>query len=125
MKIPWGEILVSMGAGLVVRKLARDLRAETPEPVVIPSRFVPQPFAVYMERIVWALTPECDPKKTRSVRNVLNRNEQIVRQAYAEECPPETFAERVMTGEAFRPKPDPDQRAVATADGHKDDLSSI
>lgn len=93
-KITTGNILLTMIGGFLLGKLLEGGKSDLPSPRV-PERFVDQPMAVYVERVIWALTPDCDIKKIRVYRNLLNERPQDLEQCYRLQIPPDQVAMRV------------------------------
>lgn len=90
------DTVISLLGALGVRWIMKKyVGPELPE-MVVAERFIPQPLAVYHERIVWDLTPDCDPVKVRRARNFLNRNEDLVRRAYDAEVSPSRAAQQIL-----------------------------
>ena len=97
MKVPWGELAFAAVAGFAVRKLVGgDGGGSFPEPVVA-ERFAPQPLAIYLERVVWALTKDFEIGRIRQVRNFVNQHEYVLSTAFTEKIPPEEAARNISS----------------------------
>ncbi len=109
MKVPWGELAFAAVAGFAVRKLVGgDGGGSFPEPVVA-ERFAPQPLAIYLERVVWALTKDFEIGRIRQVRNFVNQHEYVLSTAFTEKIPPEEAARNIssmLSGEMAVPTRD-------------------
>ena len=111
MKLPWGDMLLAVGGGFLVNWLLGGKGSSMPEPIVR-ERFVPQPTAVYLERVIWALTRDFDIQRVRSVRNFLNLQYGQVEECYRLQLAPDEVARRVEASlsegkETFAPTMEP------------------
>lgn len=107
-----GKLILGVFGGFLVQRLMNK-KSELAEPYV-PDRFVPQPLAVYQERIVWALTQDHDIRRIRDVRNYLNENQHQLSEFYRMETPADVAARKFedMIDRSKEPEPSSTDLAI-------------
>ena len=110
MKPGIGNLAFGLLAGFAVQRLMSQ-KSELAEPTV-PDRFAPQPMAIYIERVVWALTPDHDIRSIRDVRNFINDNSVALSELYRMQIPADKAAQEV---ERMMTRPEPLGEVVAIA----------
>lgn len=111
MNVPWKDLILAMGGAALMKAAFGGGGGSLAEPIVR-ERFVEQPMAVYLERIVWQLTRDFDVVRLREVRNLLNARYNEVEECYRYQLPPDEVARRVEAmvlgqGTTFVPQPEP------------------
>lgn len=94
MRFNWKDVAMAVGGGLLFQHVLGSSGSSLPEPIVR-ERFVRQPMAVYIERVVWQLTRDFDIRNIRNVRNFLAERQSEVEECYRQELPPDEVAKRV------------------------------